>query len=51
MENWELWQKRIVAYSMLEKANRKTLKEVIGQLNGSSDEIKGWYMHGASVFI
>ena len=48
MENWELW---LVAYSMLEKANRKTLKEVIGQLNGSSDEIKGWYMHGASVFI
>ena len=36
MESWELWHKRIVAYSVLE-----TLKDVIGQLDECSDEIKG----------
>ena len=35
---------------MLEKANRKTLKEVTGRIDGSSDETKGLYMHGAIVY-
>ena len=37
MENWDLWQKRIIAYSMLEIANRKKSKEVIGKLESSSE--------------
>lgn len=32
MESWDLWQRRIIAYSMLERANRRNLKELIGKL-------------------
>ncbi len=43
MENWDAWQNRIIAYSKLEMATRKRLKDIIGKLEGSSDDIKGWH--------
>lgn len=45
MENWDLWQRRIIVYSHLEKTNRKKLKD-IGQLDKTSDEINGEYISG-----
>ena len=41
MESWDLWQNRIIAYSMLESGNSKKLKDLIRELDVSSDLMKG----------
>ena len=34
MENWDLWQKRIVAYSLLEKTNRNKQGKRMARASG-----------------
>ncbi len=42
IENWDLWQKRIIAYSKMETANRKVIRGLLIKFDESTNnEIKG----------
>ena len=43
LENWDLWQHRIHAYSLLEVGNRKKLGEITAKFDTASKEMKGAY--------
>ncbi len=39
MDEWSLWQNRIVSYSHLEKSNRPKVKQLLARLDESSEHI------------